>query len=98
MFCYVKFFKVPLMKPSLNTTEKVFPTRCYKGLRTRGIPRYFEGNDPVVNPSVLAKKACVGAGVLNKKMFDLSLLIIIPEACMKSWKMIIKALASRRKT
>ena len=65
---------------------------------TRGIPKYLEGKDPMLNPKFLARKALVVVGVLKNNIFAILLLIIVLEMCMKSCKMGFNSMASLRET
>ena len=46
----------------------------------KGTPKYFIGNAPILNPSVLARNVSLGSLVLKKYTFDLSVLTRVPEA------------------
>lgn len=49
------------------------------------MPKSFVGKFPIMNPIILARKACEGVDVLKKKKIsDLCLFISIPEALVKS--------------
>jgi len=84
---------------ALSTWNAQFWSRAYMRLmryfhpetrrefRLRGIPKYFIGKDPMLNPKVGNRNLWERILVLNINTFYLSLLIRVPEASMKSLRM-----------
>jgi hypothetical protein len=54
-----------------------------RALSRRGIPRYLDRRELRVKPKIFTMWSCIGIEVLKKKIWDLSLLISIPEASQK---------------
>ena len=62
------------------------------------MPKYLEGMELIPKPKERDKKVWVGIGVSKKNIFDLSVLIIIPEACTNLWIIPLGFLIFRRET
>ena len=64
--------------------RRYFQPETRRELRLKGIPKYFIGTDPILNPKVREIKRWDNTLVLKGYIFDLSLLIRVPKASMNS--------------
>ena len=64
--------------------RRYFQPETRRELRLKGIPKYFIGTDPILNPKVREIKHWDNILLLKDYTFDLSLLIRVPKASKNS--------------
>ena len=63
--------------------RRYFQPETRRELRLKGIPKYFIGTDPILNPKVHERKRWDNILVLKDYTFDLSLLMRVLESTMR---------------